>query len=176
MSAARRAARTRNLAEWVCLALIAEAPTHGWAVARLLAPDGDFGRTWTLSRPLTYRAIERLVQDCLVVESGTEPGAGPERTVLRASPAGARAARQWLRTPVEHPRDARTDLLCKLVLHERRRLDPLPLLEAQRAAFAPAFASLSRRARAGDADVVDRWRAASSVAVRRFLEGEIRRR
>jgi hypothetical protein len=49
------------------------------------------------------------------------------------------------------------------------------LLEAQLAAFAPAFESLARRARAADADVVDRWRAASSVAVRRFLDGEIRR-
>jgi hypothetical protein len=94
--------------------------------------------------------------------------------MLRVSPAGTRALRRWLREPIAHARDARTDLLCKLVLHERRGLDPHPLLEAQLAAFEPAFESLARRARASDADVVDRWRAASSIAVRRFLEGEVR--
>jgi DNA-binding PadR family transcriptional regulator len=165
----------RPLAEWVCLALIDEAPTHGWALARALAPDGDVGRIWSLSRPLTYRAVDRLVADGLVVSSGVEAGSGPTRTMLRTSPAGRRAVRSWLRTPVAHLRDVRTELLCKLVLAERRSSSAQPLLEAQRRAFAPAFEALARRARARDADVVDRWRHESSRAVRAFLDRESRR-
>jgi DNA-binding PadR family transcriptional regulator len=166
----------RPLAEWVCLALVDEAPTHGWAVARTLAPEGDVGRIWSLSRPLTYRAIDRLVADGLVVASGVAPGSGPARTMLRTSPAGRRAARSWLRQPVAHLRDVRTELLCKLVLAERRNASARPLLDAQRQTFAPAFEALTRRARARDADVVDRWRHESSEAVRAFLDRESRRR
>ena len=50
-----------SLAEHVCLALIVEGVTHGWAVGTLLAPDGQLGRIWSLTRPLTYRAIDGLV-------------------------------------------------------------------------------------------------------------------
>src|SRR5262245_664658 len=45
-----------SLAEHVCLTLIDQDVTHGWALGTLLASDGDVGRIWTLSRPLTYRA------------------------------------------------------------------------------------------------------------------------
>jgi len=169
------AAASRPLAEWVCLALVAEKPTHGWAVGRLLAPDGDVGRVWSLSRPLTYRALAQLVGDGLVTESGVEPGAGATRVILTATPAARRAVRRWLRTPIEHLRDVRTALLVKLVLSDRARLDPRPLLEAQRDAFEPALDTLARRARASGADAVDRWRHASSQSVRRFLDGELRR-
>lgn len=165
----------RGLADWVCLALVAEGPTHGWSIARLLAPGGGVGRVWSLSRPLTYRALAQLVADGLVVESRTERGAGAERTILTATPAGRRAARRWLRTPIEHVRDVRSELLVKLVLSERAGIDPTPLLEAQQRAFGPALDTLARKARAADADAVDRWRHASSQAVRRFLEGELRR-
>jgi DNA-binding PadR family transcriptional regulator len=166
----------RPLAEWVCLALIHEAPTHGWAVARLLAPNGDIGRVWSLSRPLTYRAIERLTADGLVRASGDAAGSGPRRTMLAATPLGRRAVRGWLRRPIGHLRDVRTELLCKLVLGERAGIDPQPLLDAQRRAFAPAFDTLAGQARDRGADVVDRWRHASSQAVRRFLDQESRRR
>jgi PadR family transcriptional regulator AphA len=168
-------ARERPLADWVCLALIAEGPTHGWAVARALAPAGAIGRVWSLSRPLTYKAVERLVADGLVARTGVDRGEGPTRTILQATPAGRRAVRRWLRRPVAHLRDVRTELLCKLVLCDRSGLDTAPLLSAQRELFAPNFAALARAARAGDADVVDRWRHASSRAVRRFLDEEAAR-
>jgi PadR family transcriptional regulator AphA len=165
----------RPLSEWVCLALVAEGPTHGWSVARTLAAGGDVGRVWTLSRPLTYRALAQLVGAGLVAASGTSPGRGPARTMLTATPAGRRALRRWLRTPVAHVRDVRTELLLKLALSERAGVDPLPLLRAQRDALAPAFAALARQARSRRADRVDRWRHASSQAVRRFVDAEITR-
>jgi len=165
----------RPLAEWVCLAIVAESPAHGWSVARVLAPGGDVGRVWSLSRPLTYRALARLVAEGLLTESRREHGAGAARTVLTATPAGRRAVRRWLRTPVAHLRDVRTELLVKLALSVRAGVDPAPLLQAQRATFGPAIAALDRRARARDADAVDRWRRVSSQAVLRFLDGELRR-
>jgi DNA-binding PadR family transcriptional regulator len=165
----------RPLSEWVCLALVDEGPTHGWAVARLLRRDGEVGRIWSLSRPLTYKALDRLLADGLIAESGTAPGEGPARTMLVPTAHGRRALGRWLREPIPHLRDVRTELLCKLVLSERRGLDPSALLDAQQETFASGIDALARRARARDADVVDRWRSASSQAVERFLEGERRR-
>lgn len=158
--------RTRTLTEWVVLGVLAEAPTHGFAVARLLGRGGDIGRVWSASRPLTYRAIDQLLADGLVVPVRTEPGAGPQRTVHRPTPAGRRALRRWLDQPVEHFRDVRAELLVKLLLLERSGRSAVPLLEAQRAAFQPRFAEV---AASPATDTVGRWRQAQAEAIARFL-------
>ena len=49
-----------SLAEHVVLALLAEEARHGWAIVRELAPVGELGRIWSLSRPLAYRAMDGL--------------------------------------------------------------------------------------------------------------------
>ena len=38
-------------AEWVCLTLITQEVSHGWALGTMLAPDGEIGRIWTLTGP-----------------------------------------------------------------------------------------------------------------------------
>lgn len=153
---------SRSLADHVCLAVIAERPTHGWALVKLLRPDGDLGRIWSLSRGLTYRSIDRLVTDAFVQRSG-----GERRATLTTTPTGAAAARRWLAAPVGHVRDLRTEFLLKLRLHERSGLDPTPLVERQRALLRPALDALS--ATAPD-DAVDLWRHESALAARRFLD------
>jgi DNA-binding PadR family transcriptional regulator len=158
------------LAEAVCLALIAREPVHGWALVRTLAPGGDIGRIWSLSRPLTYRAIDHLVARGLVEPVGEESGAGPRRRVLAATARGRRGAREWCATPVAHPRDIRTEFLLKLQFGPDFGLDPRGLAAAQREALAPVLAGLERAAKPPDADFVDRWRAESARAVRRFLD------
>jgi hypothetical protein len=46
--------------DWAVLALLAERPTHGFAVARAMSPEGEIGKVWTMRRPLVYRAIEHV--------------------------------------------------------------------------------------------------------------------
>jgi len=158
------------LAEPVCLALVAEGPTHGWAIARLLAPDGELGRIWSLSRPLTYRAVDQLVAAGLVARKGNEPGQGRARTILAVTAAGRRRSRRWLDQPVDHLRDVRTALLVKLELRRRAGLPLAPLLEAQRDAFDPIIDRLRRQGQIdGDGDLVALWRRESATTVERFL-------
>ncbi len=168
-----RAGDDLPLAEEVCLALIAEGPRHGWSLVRELAPDGGIGRVWSLSRPLTYRAVDGLLERGLIERRGAESGGGPTRQLLSVTAKGRRAVERWLSTPVEHLRDVRTALLLKLVLGERRGRDPRELLRSQRAAFAPHEAALRAAHRRGGADAVDRWRYESSHAVMRFLDGAL---
>jgi DNA-binding PadR family transcriptional regulator len=153
------------------LALLAEQPRHGWAIVRELAPDGDVGRVWTLSRPLAYRALDTLTTRRLVRAVGTEQGGGPRRTILTVTAAGRRAVGRWLTAPVAHPRDVRNELLLKLVLGARLGADPRPLVHAQQRVLRPTFAALARAAARPDADVVDRWRHESALAIQRFLAG-----
>jgi PadR family transcriptional regulator AphA len=158
------------LAEWVCLTLIAQKVSHGWALGRLLAPDGELGRIWSLSRPLTYRAIDGLVDKQLVSRTGHAAGRG--RVILAPTPAGRRLARKWLDSPVDHLRDVRTELLVKLHLRDRIGLDNRPLLAAQQDLFAPTIDVLTSCD--VDDDFVDLWRRESARAVRRFLDQALR--
>jgi PadR family transcriptional regulator AphA len=157
-----------SLGEQVCLALVAQEPRHGWSIVRTLAPDGDLGRIWSLSRPLTYRALDRLAADGLITARGEEPGGGGRRTIWAATPSGRRRARAWLRRPVGHLRDVRTEFLLKYALCRQAGIDTDALVRAQLDRFAPAFAALRAAARGSD-DPVARWRKESSLATERFL-------
>ena len=160
-----------SLAENVCLALIAHEATHGWAIGALLAPDAELGRVWTLTRPLTYRAIEGLVEKRLIDRKAETEPRGRDRSILRPTKQGRLLARQWLDMPVEHLRNVRTELLIKLALRERFGLSSEPLLKAQQLAFDDAIGALTTRT---GGDIVDLWRREHARAVRRFLYEALR--
>ena len=157
-----------TLAEHVCLALTVQGVSHGWAIGTMLAHDGEVGRIWNLSRPLTYRALDGLVDRRLITRRGHAAGQGRDRVLLAPTPAGRRVVSRWLDTPVEHLRDVRTELLVKLFLRERAGLPNEVLLAAQQALFAPTIDTLTS-ADPQD-DLVDLWRRESARAVRRFLD------
>lgn len=161
-------AQALSLNEWVVLALLAEQPAHGFALARQLRAHGDIGRILTVHRPLVYRALDRLVDAQLAEPQHTEPGdAGPNRTVHRITDAGRRALDQWLREPVQHVRDLRIEFLVKMRLTERARRDPAPLVVAQYDALADTLDNLTHLD--PDADIVDEWRRYNAQAATRFL-------
>lgn len=155
------------LGEWACLGVLCEAPAHGWAVARRLRADGDLGRVWQLSRPLTYRSLDQLVTRGWARAVAQEPGVGPSRVILAPTRTGRRRFRTWLTTPVVHLRDLRTELLLKLVFAERSAVDIASMLDRQRAIVDELAAAM---ASAPADDVVSLWRLESAHAAQRFLE------
>ena len=160
-----------SLNEWVVLALLLEGECHGFALAKRLAPGTDLGRILTLSRPLVYRALDRLVERDLAAVATTEPGdSGPTRTVHHITNAGKRAATAWLAEPVHHVRDVRVVFLVKLRLLERLGRSPAGLIEAQQAALQDTINGLTQPPAGNDADVVDLWRSHSAAAVAQFLQ------
>ncbi len=161
-----------NPGEWAVLGVLAEGPTHGFAVAQLLGPEGALGHIWTLPRPVVYQVIKKLLQLGLISERRTEAGTrGPVRTVVGLTPGGRAAIKQWLKEPVDHVRDVRSMLLLKLALLDRAGADPTPLVAAQRARLVGQLEMLvADRDRAGGFDrVVLDWRIASSTATIEFL-------
>lgn len=164
--------RQAQLGEWAVLGVVYQEPAHGWAVARRLQPDGDVGRVWSLSRPLTYRALDALTEHGRIEPVGSEPGrAGPNRTILSVTTDGAAAFRRWVATPVDHLRDVRSELLLKLVLADQTGLDTADLLHAQRAIVERIAAHQPE-----PTDVVTLWRQESTRSVLRFLDRVTARR
>lgn len=159
--------------EWAVLGVVSEQPTHGFAVAQLLAENGELGHVWSVRRPMVYEALKKLLAQGLLKEQGTQrTGVGPARTILAVTPAGRRALHGWLVAPVEHVRDVRSMLLLKLALLARVGGDPLPLLSAQQARLRPQLESLRQvRDRAeGFHRVLAEWRLESSRATQRFVQ------
>ena len=168
MTTAGHPERNPLLGEWACLGILHDRPAHGWAIVKQLRPDGDIGRIWHLSRPLTYRALDQLGTRSWIRPVAEEPGnAGPNRTVLAPTRTGRARFRTWLRTPVPHLRDLRSELLLKLVFAERQGIDIVDMLDRQR-----DIVDMHARKLADDDehDVVALWRIEATKAARRFLD------
>jgi DNA-binding PadR family transcriptional regulator len=159
--------------EWAVLALVEEGPTHGFAVARAIEPEGEVGRVWSMRRPLVYRTIDVLEDRTLIQSAGTEAStAGPQRTVIEVTAEGREKVRAWLQQPVEHVRDARSELMLKLLFLDRRGLAPDALLDAQRDRFREQERQL--RGVLDESDGFTRtlalWRVENTAAAVRFVD------
>jgi DNA-binding PadR family transcriptional regulator len=161
-----------SLTEWAVLALLSEAPSHGFAVARTLSRVTAIGQVWTVPRPLVYRALGRLEEHGLIVEAGEEPGdPGPRRMVYEATGKGRKAVANWRGEPVRHLRDVRSAFLVKVLLRQRAGEPLAPLVAQQREIFAPLFERLAGQFGEGEGDhVIAAWRHESSQAVARLLD------
>jgi DNA-binding PadR family transcriptional regulator len=161
-----------SLTEWVVLALLCEAPSHGFAVARTLSRATALGQVWTVPRPLVYRAIGRLEDQGFILEAGEEPGdPGPRRMVYDVTAKGRKAAAVWRAEPVRHLREVRSTFLAKVLLRQRAREPVAPLVVAQREEFAPLLQLLAEQFESGEAEpVVAAWRYESSQAIARLLD------
>jgi len=169
----RRQGPGLSLAEWLVLCLVSQEPVHGFALAALLAPDGRVGMVWHVRKAVVYRAAQRLERLGLItVEDKQVTSLGPPRARLSATPEGHRAAHRWLRQPVAHPRDVRSELLLKLALLSRAGADPRDLLRAQRRQLIPVAEGLAGQLRSatGFDQALTRWRHESACATLRFLD------
>jgi DNA-binding PadR family transcriptional regulator len=159
--------------EWAVLGALAQAPAHGFAVARTLAPAGSLGRVWLMSRPRVYRAIDDLAARGLITPTGTAPSdRGPTRTLYEATEAGRTRLDEWLRTPVDHVREIRSDLLLKLALLHERGASSDDLLRAQREKLAPVLASLEAAIAeaSGFEEIMVRYRLESTRSAIQFID------
>jgi DNA-binding PadR family transcriptional regulator len=160
---------TLSLNEWAVLGLLVERPRHGYDIAAELQPDARIGQVWRLTRPLVYRAIERLHALDLAQAERTEPGhAGPTRTVHTATRAGRQRLHDWLDRPVGHVRDIRAEFLLKLILAQRLGHDTARLVEAQRHRLDARVAELHPPPPPDE--IVALWRYHSARAARDFLD------
>ena len=161
--------------DWAVLAVIAEQPNHGYGIAQLLAPTGDFGRVWSMSRQRVYHAIEKLQQHGLVETTGTEQRRARQRRVITITPAGTALIAAWLVEPVEHVRDIRSDLMLKLLIHYRAGTTTTRLLRAQMRLISAQIEGTRRNLQAarGFERTLLQWRLHTAEATERFLDEQL---
>ncbi|WP_406347538.1 PadR family transcriptional regulator [Streptomyces sp. NBC_00144] len=161
------------LAEWIVLALMAERPSHGFAIAALTAEGAEIGEFWYISRPMVYRSITRLVERGLITPVGTEESdRGPQRMIYATTRSAKLAVSRWLSEPVVKLFDIRAELTSKLLLLQRRASSPARLVERQRDVIDEIEESLRAKEHAGDYLVraIYAWRLEHVRAARRFLD------
>ncbi|MFD4866965.1 PadR family transcriptional regulator [Streptomyces sp. NPDC058412] len=161
------------LAEWIVLAVMAERPSHGFAVAALTAEGAEIGEFWYISRPMVYRSITRLAERGLITPVGAEESnRGPQRMIYAATRSAKTTVSRWLGEPVTDLFDVRADLTCKLLLLRRRATSPTRLVERQRVVIDEIEESLRAKEHAGDhlTRAIYAWRLEHVRAARRFLD------
>jgi PadR family transcriptional regulator AphA len=158
-----------SVTEYAVLGLLAEGPSHGFALSKQLDPGSEVGRVLTVRRPLVYRALERLVEFGYVEPVTTERGEGPRRVIHRITAAGGRRLRRWLTEPVEHVRDLRIEFLLKLTLIGRVGASPIELIRNQQQSLEPTLAALDETGVDVD-DHVELWRRHNAAAAASYLD------
>lgn len=172
MSRQARESHDLLLGEWACLGLLYKKPSHGFAIAARLKPESDIGRIWSLTRPLTYRALEQLQMHGYIEQYGEEVGlAGGNRTLLSITKTGRAIFRTWSHTPVVHLRDMRSELLLKLFLADECGIDIADMLEMQRKNIKTLQQNIESNIReSGKNDAVLVWRHEIAEATLRFID------
>jgi DNA-binding PadR family transcriptional regulator len=166
--------RRLSLAEWLVLCLVREEPTYGLVLVGLLDRDGSVGRVWYVPKATVYHALQRLELLGLIRTAGKQraPQGGPARALMEATQAGHAAAQFWLSTPVEHPRDVRSELMVKLALLDRTGSDSRVLIQTQIARLLPVAVALDDQLRAatGFEHTLVLWRHEAMTATIGFLK------
>ena len=163
---------TPSLLDNLVLSIIDEKPRHGFGVAKELQGDESLSALINVRRPLIYRSLNSLRDGGLIRESKTEAGdQGSQRTVYKATIRGSRMTKAWLSSTVDHPRDARLELLAKFVLRTRRGLSNRSLATKQRSEFLKIASDLNQAVKLAspDARLVALWRYESVNAMIRLL-------
>ena len=162
-----------SVLDQIVLALIGEKPRHGFAVSKELETDPSLSAVIRARRPLVYRSINSLVDAKLIRETKTEPGdQGSPRVIYAATATGKSTTAKWLNDTVDHPRDARIELLAKFVLRNRRAMNSKQLATRQRKLFERQAANLQVAANSATDDVrlVALWRVENINAMIRLLD------
>jgi DNA-binding PadR family transcriptional regulator len=132
------------------LALLAEAPAHGYALRAEL--EERTGGTWRLNVGQVYTTLARLRRDELV-----EPADGSsDQVVYSITAAGRQEVRRWFDEPVSRDAPDRDELAIKLALAVRQPgVDVVDLIQRQRVHGLRVLQDLTILKRRADADPDD---------------------
>ena len=162
-----------SVLDQIVLAIIGEKPRHGFAVSKELERDPSLSAVIRIRRPLVYRSINCLLDAKLIRETKTEPGdQGSQRVIYATTATGKSTTSTWFNDTVDHPRDARIELLAKFVLRSRRNLKNQQLAKRQKKLFERQAAKLQASANSATDAVrlVSIWRIENINALIRLLD------
>jgi PadR family transcriptional regulator AphA len=116
--------------EYALLGLLSEGPGYGYDLYQRFAPDTDLGRVCRMEQSQLYAYLKKLEQLGYVTAKVEVQGARPPRRVYHLTPQGQHVFWDWVRTPVERPREVRLQFLLKLYFARRFGSDVITTLIA----------------------------------------------
>ena len=150
------------------LALLDRAPTHGYQLRHAL--EEAVGSLWSINVGQVYSTLQRLERDDLVVADGDEPDEGG-RLPYALTELGRDEVLVWLRSPLPRRDDVRDELVLKVLLAWRTGLvDPLEIIDTQRAATMTALQGFTRRRAELDDERLEQLVALDRLALRARAE------
>ncbi|WP_103062696.1 PadR family transcriptional regulator [Actinomyces qiguomingii] len=130
------------------LGLLGTGPGYGYDLKTHW--DRWFADTKPLAFGQVYAALARLLRDGLIIQTGAEAGAGPERKRYEITARGRAAVEEWIRSP-EVPSDSiQADLFAKTIIALLLDDDAERLLDLQRAAHTARMREITRRKERAD--------------------------
>jgi len=139
-----------DVTEYTLLGLLAEAPRHGYALARALGSATGLGKMVRLRHAQLYFYLHKFER-----ESWIEPvdaSVTGRHRVMRLTAGGRSRLEEWLNTPVGRPRDVRLSFVVKLYLTLRLQPDRVnDLIAGQVVALESYLAQLTAYALPSDA-------------------------
>jgi PadR family transcriptional regulator, regulatory protein AphA len=132
--------RIEEPGEYAVLGLLAEEPRHGYALARLFAAGTELRQVVRLEMSQLYATLKKLEALGLIsaqLDASSEGEGHRERRVYHLTSEGRQQFDDWVRAPVERPRDVRLMFLVKVYFALRcSSATALDLLAAQEAVLA----------------------------------------
>lgn len=96
-----------NSADFPVLAVLSQAPAHGYEVWRYLKEH--LGGVWNLGRSQVYALLSQLERRGLVHHEKVDQTNFPARKVFHLTAEGQSVIDHWIRMPVHHVRDLRLE-------------------------------------------------------------------
>jgi PadR family transcriptional regulator AphA len=122
--------KMRNSTEFVMLGALMSGSKHGYEVMQFLSSALE--PAWRVSTSQLYVLLKRLELEGMVESTLESQESRPSKRVYRITKKGKEFFVRWLKTPVEHVRDFRTEFLSKLFFFYHLALPGLEtLVDAQ---------------------------------------------
>ncbi len=120
----------RTSTEFVMLGALMPGSKHGYEVMQFLSSALE--PAWRVSTSQLYVLLKRLEREEMVQSTLESQESRPSKRVYRITNKGKKVFAEWLKTPVEHVRDFRTEFLTKLFFFYHLALPGLKtLVDAQ---------------------------------------------
>lgn len=144
--------------EHILLALLDDAPMHGYELHHALANTQGISMIWNITQSMLYVMLDKLEEQGLLSSTLLQGTSHPPRKVFSLTEPGRQSLQRWIKTPVRRPRQMRQEFLAKLIVARRYGIPQvLELIQIQQQACQDWLDQLKASFPPGDADHRDAW-------------------
>lgn len=118
--------------EYILLGFLEQHPIHGYDLYKQITNFDAISLVWSIKQSQLYALLERLEEDKLITSTMIPGESHPNRKQYQITSIGRQTFYAWRRSPVQHGREIRQELLAKIYFAlQTGPEDVLELLEDQ---------------------------------------------